>query len=185
MDLDSFLSTSRWDILQILAKRASSPSEIASEMNTSVSYISQQLKLLEAANLVHKKKTGTIDKGQPRSLYSLSNELLYLTVLSNEWSAKKLLHMQDYHKSMLKIWMIPDIKTHEPISALYWALHNELDSIESIFFQEFPSPKLVVISNNKKVKTILDSFSGAINCSMTPKKEIPKESIVIYRRKND
>ena len=58
MNYDSFLSTPRWEILQILAEKPSSPIEIAEKLGTTVSYASQQLTLLSAAGIVFKKKTG-------------------------------------------------------------------------------------------------------------------------------
>ena len=54
MELDSFLASPRWDILRIISENPYSPIEIAERTKTTVSFVSQQLKLLEAAGLVKK-----------------------------------------------------------------------------------------------------------------------------------
>jgi len=58
METDYLLSSARWDILKIISEKPSSPIQIAEKLNTTVSHVSQQLRLLEAAGLVTKKKTG-------------------------------------------------------------------------------------------------------------------------------
>ena len=63
MELDSFLASPRWEILKIISEKPSSPIEIAKKTKTTVSFISQQLKLLEAARIVSKEKTGAFEKG--------------------------------------------------------------------------------------------------------------------------
>jgi len=90
MELDMFLVEKRWEILKILADRPSSPIELAEKLGTTVSYVSQQLKLLEAMNLIRKEKTGIAEKGKPRSVYSIQNELVYLTLLTKNNSGKSL-----------------------------------------------------------------------------------------------
>ena len=69
MELDSFLASPRWEILKIISERPSSPIEIGEKTKTTVSFVSQQLKLLEAAQIVSKEKTGAFEKGKPRNLF--------------------------------------------------------------------------------------------------------------------
>jgi DNA-binding MarR family transcriptional regulator len=69
MDIDSFFTSPRWKVLEILAKTPSSPMEISKQLNTSIAYISQQLKLLEAAGLVTKVRTRATERGKPRTLF--------------------------------------------------------------------------------------------------------------------
>jgi len=163
MDFDLFLTSPRWEILQIIAEKPSSPAEIAEKLKTTVSYVSQQLKLLDAANLLNKEKTGAVEKGKPRTLFSLSNELLYLTVLTKNFSQKKLIQLTDYHKNIMKIWFLFDIKYHQDVEKLYWKLDEDLNEIEGIFIENSGSPKILIISESKKLKSKIDGFVEKLN----------------------
>ena len=159
MDYDSFLSMPRWQILEIIAKKSSSPVEISIELNTSVSYISQQLKLLEAANLVSKEKTGKADKGQPRNLYSLSKEIVYIKSLAFNAPSKKLINLTPYHKIVLNIWHLDDINSHHILQKYYYHIEKYLDQVQGIFFDSSENKqKLIVISEFKGIKILSESF---------------------------
>lgn len=113
MDLDSFLGEKRWEILKFIAEKPASPLELSEELSTTVSYISQQLKLLEAFGIIHKTKTGLAEKGKPRNVYSISNELIHMTILSEGLSSKKTIYLTPYHKAIISIWSISDSSLHE------------------------------------------------------------------------
>lgn len=159
MDFDSFLSSPRWEILQILAEKPSSPVEIAEKLNTTVSYASQQLKLLDAAGIVVKKRTGAAKRGKPRALFSLSNELLYLTSLTKDFSEKKLIEITEHHKAILKIWLLEDTSLHYYFEKLFWKLNEDLGELEGIFInKEKQIPEFIIVSDSKKLKSKIDSF---------------------------
>ena len=158
MDFDLFLAPARWEILKIIAKKPSSPIEIAKQLKTTVSYISQQLKLLDAAGLVIKKKTGEVEKGKPRTLFYLSNELAYINLLTRDLSSKKLLKLTDYHKAILKIWLLEDVSLHSQIEKLFLKLEENLKEIKAIFIESADKPRIIIITENKKLKTKIDSF---------------------------
>ena len=162
MEADSFFGTPKWKILEILADKPSSPSEISLKLKTSVSYISQQLKLLEAARFVIKEKTGTADKGKPRLIYNLSDEMFYLTILAKGWSAKKILHLTDYHKSILRIWILENQTLHYQIEKLYWSIEKNIKEIEGIFFSPKEKGEVIIVSDSKIVKAKIESFSKEI-----------------------
>lgn len=159
MDFDLFLSSPRWEILQILAKTPSSPVEIAEKLNTTVSYISQQLKLLDAANLLTKVKTGASLKGKPRSLFSLSNEFFYLTILSKDLTCKKLLPLTDHHKIILNIWSIKDSNLHYYFEKTYWELEEDIDEIDAIYITNPDiDPEMIVVTESKKIKLKIENY---------------------------
>ena len=164
MDFDLFLTSPRWEILQIIAEKPSSPMEIAEKMKTTVSYISQQLKLLDAANLLIKVKTGAAEKGKPRTLFGLSNELLYICALSRQFSNKKLLYLSDYHRNIIKIWLSTDPSLHYNIEKLFWKLEENISEIEGLFLETSSFiPKMIIISDSKKLKTNIDTFIKSFN----------------------
>ena len=159
MDFDLFLTPPRWEILQIIAEKPSSPVEISEKLNTTVSYVSQQLKLLDAANLLVKEKTGAVKKGKPRTLFSLSNELLYISALTKKFSQKKLIYLTEHHKKIIKIWLCCDPSYHYSIEKLIWKLEEDIDEIEAIFIESSSSaPKIIIVSESKKLRTKIDSF---------------------------
>ena len=181
MDFDSFLTSPRWEILQILAEKPSSPVEIAEKLNTTVSYASQQLKLLDAAGIVVKRRTGAAKRGKPRALFSLSNELLYLTSLTRDFSEKKLIEITEHHKAVLKIWMLEDVSLHYYFEKLFWKLNEDLGELEGIFINKSKeTPELIVVSDSKKLKSKIESFvkdfEKQISVSFVQKSQLKKFS---------
>lgn len=176
-----FLVEKRWEILRILAERPSSPIELAEKLNTTVSYVSQQLKLLEAIGLVAKEKTGVAEKGKPRSVYSIQNELVYLTLLTKNNSGKKLIYLTPHHESILNIWLLDDVTLHYPIEKFFWKLEDLLGEIEGVFIERGFVPKVLVLSGSKEVKTKVDSFvkefDKKISCSIITKNSLSNFSL--------
>lgn len=158
MDYDTFFSSQRWTILEIIARAPRSPVEISQILGTSVSYVSQQLKLLEAAGLVAKERTGSAEKGKPRMLYSISREIAHVSLLTRGQPAKKHFILDDHHKIILNIWML-DSSFHKDIERLYWHLEAEISEIEGIFLDVASSRKeLFILSSSKNVKARAENF---------------------------
>lgn len=159
MKLDTFLVSPRWEILQIIANTPASPMQIASQINTTVSYVSQQLRLLEAAGLITKEKTGSVEKGQPRNLFSLSEEILYLISLSKEKQAKKLLKLNNYHKIILSIWLLEDESLQYSVEKTFWKIEEFLEEVSGIYVD--PSkrpPRIYVTAENNKLKLKIEKI---------------------------
>ena len=156
MDLDLFFSSQRWKILEIIATQPSSPLEISKKLKTSMAYISQQLKLLEAANLVAKEKTGAVEKGKPRRVFSISNEILYVTALAKNVPFKKSIPMTDYHKAVLNIWFLDNHLLHYPLAKFYLAIEKYLLDISGIYIDtSSKNVKLMIVSENKKIESFI------------------------------
>lgn len=162
MKFDSFLTSPRWEILQILAQTPSSPIELAEKLGTTVAYMSQQLKLLDAANLVIKTKTGATEKGKPRSIYKLSRDMVYFVSLNSSLVEKKLIKSQTIHDTILKIWMIEDTSLHYYFEKVYWKI-SDLIGDQDLIFIDNKKPKLIVISNSPKIKSFLDSYVSKLS----------------------
>jgi len=152
MELDSFLSSPRWDMLKIIIDKPSSPMEIAQKLQTTTSFISQQLKLLEAANLVKKQKTGAFEKGKPRTLFSISEESLYLIPLAKNSPDKKLIPLSEENKVIVNIWCLENTKLQIVLQKLFWQIQNYLEKISSIsVYTKLPTPKVYVTSEDKSI----------------------------------
>ena len=102
MDFETLFTSTKWEILDQLSKKSYSPLELSKILNTSMANISQQLRLLEALNLVKKEKVSNRDKGKPRTLYSLSADYAYIIVFANGIAEKKLVKLNASTKSSVK-----------------------------------------------------------------------------------
>ena len=164
MNSDLFFSSPRWKILEVLTTTPSSPLEISHKVNTSVAYVSQQLKLLEAAKFIERQKTGSSEKGMPRSLYSISNEVLYLTALVRGHPSKKLLYLTNYHKLILKIWLLENSDLHYFVERLYWKIEGYLPDVRAIFIDNSSNkPLIYLVSESKELKSIINTFQKETN----------------------
>ncbi len=152
-----FLGSPRWAILEIIARKPSSPVEISQNVNTSVSYVSQQLKLLEAAGLVTKERTGSADKGKPRLVYSISREILQLNGLLKGTPVKKHVSLDLHKKITLRIWSLENELLHYPIEKLCWNIVADLEEIRGIFF-DLSKNEVLVVSDSKKVKSEIEKI---------------------------
>lgn len=158
MEYDSYLGSQRWAILEIIARQPSSPVEISQQINTSVSYVSQQVKLLEAAGLVVKQKTGSADKGKPRLLYSIAREILQLSGLLKGAPVKKHVSLDEHKKITLRIWSLENEVLHHPIEKLVAKVEDDLTDIAGIFIDS--KGEVILVSDSKKVKLEAEKFSG-------------------------
>lgn len=190
MEFDSFLSLPRWKILQVIATKPSSPMEISQKVNTSMAYVSQQLKLLDAAGLVEKEKTGSFEKGQPRTLFMLSKEIAHISLLTQGFSEKKLLELTDHHKAILKIWLFTDTSLHVEIERFYYELEKRLDLIDFVFMDYSKIvPVFLIVSDSKKARSEIESYykksDRNFKFNFISEKEIKnKEELVTLYSKN-
>ncbi|MEK6946648.1 MAG: winged helix-turn-helix domain-containing protein [Nanoarchaeota archaeon] len=148
MELELLFSDQKWNILKCLSENKYSPIQLAEKLNTSTANISQQMRLLEAANLVKKEKIKNRDKGKPRTLFSLTEDYAYLIPAMNGFADKKLLKVQDHHKIILKIWFLENPDLHPQLEYLCWKIEPYLANIDAIAVNK--SSKIVIIVSNKR-----------------------------------
>ena len=159
MELDSMFSTPRWRILEILAKKPSSPLEISNLMKTSIAYISQQLKLLEAAGIVLKVRTRAVEKGMARNLYSLAREIVHFTVLLKDYPIKKTMQLTEHQKAVMKIWLLTDVKFSYELEKLLWEIEPLLGEVKALFVEDKLSKLgLVIMTDSKLIKIKIESL---------------------------
>ena len=96
MELEPMFTQQKWNILKCLSEEKLSPLQLAEKLDTTMANISQQLRLLEAANLVKKEKIRNRDNGKPRSLFSLREDCAYLIPTMQKFANKKLLKVSDH-----------------------------------------------------------------------------------------
>ncbi len=139
----------RWNILEQLSHAKQSPLQLSLKLNTTMANVSQQLRLLEASNLVSKEKVKNRDKGKPRSLFSLSHDHAYLVSTMQQFAEKKLLKIDSHRKVVMRIWFLTDGTLHYPLEKLFWQIEPQLADISFIAFDE--TSKELVIASDKKM----------------------------------
>ena len=102
MELETLLTGSKWQIIKLLATKEMSPLELSKELGTTIANISMQLRLLETAGLVTKKKIGTTKPGKPRTKYSISQDYAFITIITKGFAKKKLVKIGKREKEVLK-----------------------------------------------------------------------------------
>ncbi len=93
----------KWIILKEIADMPQSPSDLAIRLNTSLSNITQQLKLLEAYNLIRKEKSEKKQAGKPKTIYHINMEVAYATILMNGKAERKIFHIDDNNRMFFNI----------------------------------------------------------------------------------
>ena len=162
MEFDDFLIQPRWQILELLANSSNSPVKISEKIGTSVAYVSQQLKLLEAANIVKKKRTRAVEKGKPRLMYSIEKDFFYITSLVNKFPIKKKISPSTHQKIVLKIWMLDDKELVYNTEKLFWRIESSLDNIKDISI-DTRRLKVSITSTKKGLDVIVQKFLKEIN----------------------
>lgn len=105
MDVETLLTGIKWEIIETIAKQPSSPTELAKKLNTSVANISQQLRLLQTAGLINKKKISQLKPGKPRAQFSLADDFCMIISFSQDLVKKKLIRLTTEQKKVIKKWV--------------------------------------------------------------------------------
>ncbi len=145
MQLELMFTDQKWNILRSISDEPQSPLQLSQKLNTTMANISQQLKLLEAVNLVKKEKIRNRDKGKPRTIFSLNGEYAFMIPVTQKFTDKKLIRTTDHQKSILRIWFLEHHQ--QEIERLYWGIKDSLS----------PNSAVIVDQTTKKVHIICDS----------------------------
>lgn len=174
----SLLGEKRWEILESISISPASPTEIAEKIGTTVSYISQQLKLLEVAGLIKKTKTGLSEKGKPRNIYHLSEEFIHISSLENGFACQKNIKVNSHRKALLNIWSLNEESIQESVEKIYSKLKSDLQSISAIFAVQNETTKIIISTSSsavqEKAKQIISNLPQKINHSFLSKESLDR-----------
>lgn len=201
MEQETLFTSSKWDILKCLESGKKSPIELAKEANTSIANISQQLRLLELAGFVKSERISNREKGQPRVIYSLAGNYSYLVIASDGFVEKNFFKLEDYQKTILKIWFLEDKNLQYYIEKYFWMIESTFPKLDflCIDYDDQKSLKVHYIvdvssnaSNNdikKMLKdTVIEGEKGERHFIVSQIKDIDikkiKNCIVLYDPKN-
>jgi len=130
--LEAISSGSRWRVIQALAKRDSTPSELAKRFGTSIANITQQLSKLESEGLVKRVGVKRQGVGRPFTRYSLDRGFVLLIGVIPGKAEKVLLEADENIRLHLNIWSIPQKEYHYYVEKFWWDIQDYLDSIEAL-----------------------------------------------------
>ena len=151
MDIVTLFTEQRWNILKFLSEKKYSPLQLAEKSNTTMANISQQLRLLEASNLVKKEKISNRDKGKPRTLFSLSEDYAYLISAMNGFAGKKLKKLDNFHKILFRTWFLEDPNLEYYAEKFLWSIESCIKNIDLIIMKnEGNCVKVIIASKNPK-----------------------------------
>jgi len=97
------LANNKWTILREIAQGPVSPTDLAAKTSTSLSNITQQLKLLEAHKIVGKKKSEEKSAGKPRTIYHINNEMVYSILLMDGKAERRVFKIDNTNKMFFNI----------------------------------------------------------------------------------
>lgn len=158
MDQETLFTSSKWEMLKVLSKGQKSPIELAKETKTSIANISQQLRMLELANIVKSERVGNRERGEPRLLYSLIGPISYLITVVPNFAEKKQITLNPYHELTLKIWFLKDESNHYYFQKYFWEIESKLEKIDAIISKnEYGKIKLLIISDDAETRKELKS----------------------------
>ena len=151
MDIVTLFTEQRWNILTFLSEKKYSPLQLAEKSNTTMANISQQLRLLEASNLVKKEKISNRDRGKPRTLFSLSDDYAYLISAMNGFADKKLKKLDNFHKILFRVWFLGDSNLEYYTEKFIWSIESWIKNIDLIIIKnEENYIRVIIASKNPK-----------------------------------
>jgi DNA-binding transcriptional ArsR family regulator len=186
MDIDTLYGGLRWSIIERIAQSAKSPLELAKELQTSIANISMHLRVLEAASVVKKERIANSKAGEPRIIYSLTQDILLISYASTHQSYKQTFDITPEKKVLLSIWQLP-IEVHAPLSSFYFTNQLYFTKQYNVFFESHTMQNITIIVSNttvqnqeqqqtitvdQKVFTITIKFVSVYNLDSTTLKSI-------------
>lgn len=145
MEKETLFTTSKWEIIQTLAREPSAPLGIAKTLNTTIANVSQQLRLLEAAGLVQKKRLANVEAGKPRALYSLSADIAFLSLAARGNATKKLLTLSSLQVITSRCWLLENTIS-DALAAFFYSIADEQSTFKEVYYKEHSSKEIVLIS---------------------------------------
>lgn len=101
---EELLANNKWQLLKEIASESQSPTELAEKTKTSISNVTQQLKLLEAYALVRREKEQEKNSiGKPKTIYTLNHEFVHATLLKHGKAEKKLFKIEGFGRMLFNM----------------------------------------------------------------------------------
>ncbi|PLW80075.1 hypothetical protein C0585_04115 [Candidatus Woesearchaeota archaeon] len=155
MKLELF-SESKWAILKEISNRPQSPLDLSEKFDTTISNITQQLKLLEYSGLVGKKKAKEKRPGKAKTLYNVKGTRNFLISLGQN-GAKKTELKKDYHQMLTtSIWLYAPEKDRYFLEKFFWENEQVIKKVE----------KIILVPNKQKISLVLITAKKLLNIKL-------------------
>lgn len=166
MEFEDLLSKSKWSILKELSKGDKSAVEIAKKTNQSTANVTQQLRLLEAYNMVKKvkqeAKEGKRKAGKPKTPYMLSQEILITSILKPGLAEKKTLKLKeadDCQKCIMTMFFLLNPEDHYHLIK-FVCVTDMLKKADTIGFIKSSEKEIEIMIITDHVKEVREKFSN-------------------------
>lgn len=114
------ISSARKEILQKLAERDWTPTDLAEELNKSTETVYNHLDELEKEGFLSKSKIEA--KTRPKNLYSLKEGFVqYVGILPNEFISGSIT-LDENKAALFRIWEVPQEEFHLYLEKLWWEI---------------------------------------------------------------
>lgn len=186
MKLELF-SDAKWEILSELGKTPQSPSELSKKFGTTISNITQQLKLLEYSGLVGKKKGISIGPGKKKTIYRIKDDKTFVISLSSNGVKKKELKKNPRQSVMTNIWLYAKEEDKYFIEKFFWENEFLLDS-NQILLKKRGDKKITVVVVGAKLKTLKTNITNGTESKdfeVLQNIDEPKDYYVLWGANNE
>ena len=171
MEFEASLENSRWTILQQLARKDSSASEIAQATGTSLPNISQQTRLLEAYGLIRAAEEERKGPGKPRRIYALRRRCGRGPVARKGFAGKKTVQLDPFHTAVLNIWFLESRDDHYYLQKFLWQHESLIERCRAVAVVGSKGQELhlLLVTDEKSLEGIRKEYSKIVLASPSGK----------------
>ena len=163
MEYEELLLKTKWNILKEVAKGDKSASEIAKKTGQSIANTAQQLKLLEAYNIIKKSKVEQKNKpGKPKTPYVLNQEMFITGFIKQGVAEKKIFKIKetdDFHNLVLNVFFTTPVESHYALYK-YLCTSDMIKKADSIAITELNDKEIHLLIITNHVEDIRTNFSN-------------------------
>jgi DNA-binding transcriptional ArsR family regulator len=171
---ETLLNSSRWNILEALARGEFTASELARITKSSLPNISQQAKLLEAYEVIKTRREEKQGPGKPRTIYELNKNLAHIAVARKGFAGKKTLTLDTFHNAVLNIWFLDRADDHYYLQKFLWQNEELIKECLGMALVEARGDELhlLVLAAPEKLEHLRKKFSKAVISSQEKQRSV-------------
>jgi len=159
MDKGELLHNTRWDILREVIRGKTNAGEIAKAANTSLPNTSQQLRLLEAHNLIERATEKKQKRGKPRQVYKLKKPFCNLTIGSPTNAEQLFMFTTDFQQLLCNSFLVPS--DEQPFLLMGICAHQDLfDTCSIAYVRSTDAIELLLLTD--EVEKVRKEYSNLL-----------------------
>jgi hypothetical protein len=158
MEFELLLGNARWDIIKAVSQGRASATELSKVTKSSLPNISQQVRLLEAYDLVSYVKDQKVGQGKPRQIYGLKREICHLTFAREGFADKRFFNPDQYHTMLLNVLFVPSMQDHPYLHK--YLLNEEILQTTAVAFLKSSEAEIEVLIITDRLDEIRAKYSN-------------------------